>query len=274
MHDNPKRDEIISAILANGRQALFQYQKDVKPDLFSIEKGYVLGQKDTHLMKLLQEYVYETLKNISEQSSPTLFALLQVEKKENALRFNAVERKLAENGIEHRNASFVLSFVLQYLFHDVEDTHENVTDIFNQLFERVTHEGTRGTTHFEEYIAKDYLDNQINDDQSLLQNALRMYFNDEVEQLFTEYGILNINDLHDLFTQNIMKVGWIAAIEESLIRNKIPLAKYKKIHTLIHKTKALPAAQLEDPIPSGEHHIKLKLETSTSLKLSTFQIHI
>lgn len=232
-----KRDEITSKLLINGRQALFQYEDYVAPELYSVEKNYTKGQADTPLLKLLKENVYENLKTALESIQPALFALIKQEKNKDSSHFGAIERRFAEYGTQYTtsSSSFVLSFVLQLLFDGVKDDCEETRIVFSKLFECVTNEGIQGTKKFEEYIAKDDLDDQLNDNQSLLFLTLQMYYNEEVKRLFSEHDIPNKNNLYNLVAQNNANSGWNATIELELVRNKIAKNKYRDIYAAISK---------------------------------------
>ena len=41
LNGNPKKDEIISTLLNDGRQGLFQYKEYLIPEIFSTERNYI-----------------------------------------------------------------------------------------------------------------------------------------------------------------------------------------------------------------------------------------
>ena len=106
----------------------------------------------------------------------------------------------------------------------------------------MTNEGIQGIKEFKQYIAKDDLDEQLNDDQSLLHSALRMYYREEVKELFSNYSIDNKNNLYNLVADNIARHGWIGTLQLESVKNKIPLIRYKDIHTLI-------SMKIQQPFP-------------------------
>lgn len=219
----------------DGRRALFQFHEDLIPDLFAIEKDYTRGQPDTPLLRLLSEHVYENLKSTLKQSYPELFSLIETEKQRNTAQFDAIIRRIAEYGTPYKTSSFALFFILQFLFDGIADDCEESRDVSRQLFERVIKEGIEGVKEFEKYIAKVDLHKQLNNDQSLLHCALRMYFNEEVKRLFNEHGILKTKDLHDQVTNDIIKQGWIAVMESQAIRDGIAPNKYSNLCAAIQK---------------------------------------
>jgi hypothetical protein len=249
LNGNPKKDEIISALVNNGRQKLFQYEEYLIPEIFSIERNYIKGQADTPLLEILKEHIYEKLKNVLGQNSLTLSAQIEREKEKNACRFGVIQRRFAEYSTSYTKSSFVLYFVLQLLFNGVKDDFKETTVIFDKLFECVTNEGIQRIKEFKQYIAKDDLDEQLNDDRSLLHSALRMYYREEVKELFSNYSIDDKNNLYNLVADNIPRHGWIATIELESVKNKIAPIMYQDIHTLISK-KTQQSIPPEPPIHS------------------------
>ena len=226
LNNNFQRDVIVSALLNHGRQALFQFEDDLIPKLFFIEKNYTREQPDTPLLQLLKEYVYENLRNALEQKHSALFSLIKKEKQRNPSQFSVIERRLAEHGTSYKALSLVLFFVLQYLFTGIVDDRQEDRDISRQLFGLVVNEGNRILKNFEKYIAKDDLHTQLNNNQSLLNCTLRMFFGEEVKRLFNEHGISNTGNLYDLTVDNIIERGWIATIKLQQFQDKIPRVKY------------------------------------------------
>ena len=259
LNDDPKRDEIISALLKNGRQALFQYEDDLIPKVFSVEQNYVQGQPDTPLLKLLQEHVRKTFETTLTESCSELRPLIQREKERNAVQFMAVERRLAEHFTPYTNASFVLFFVLQYLFDGVDYINEDATDIFKRLLEDVTREGIEGTKKFEQYIAKDDLDNQLNNNQSLLYSTLRIYFEGEVRKMLVQYKISCTPDACQFLVENIAREGWIAALEAQSFKTKISPNQYTKLREIIQQEQQSVRVKLSDRLPLGKWYNKPSL---------------
>ena len=235
LNGNPQKDHIISVLFNDGRQALFQFEDDLIPDLFLIEKNYTRGQPDTPLLRLLSEHVYENLKSTLEQSYPELYSVIQLEKQRNTAQFNAITRRIAEYGTSYKTSSFALFFILQLLFDGIIDDCQESRDVSRQLFERMIKEGIESVKDFEKYIASDELKEQRTNDQSLLKCTLRMYFTEEVNKLFSEHNILDTRNLYDQVTNDIIKYGWIAAIESQSIQARIAPSKYNNLCVAVNE---------------------------------------
>lgn len=265
MDGNPQKDQILPSVLNNGRRALFQFEQDLIPELFAIEKDYTRGQHDTPLLRILSEHVDDILASILEQTYPQLYSSIQAEKQRNTAQFNAIVRRIAEYGTPYKASSFALFFILQYLFDGITDDCEKSRDVSRQLFERVTKEGIESVKEFDKYIAKGDLDMQLNNDQSLLQCTLRMYFGEEVKRLFNEHGILKTNEFYGQVTNDIIKHGWIVAIESRSIRDGIASNKYSNLCAAVNERigRTIVTQQLDNSA-SGKCHRSFLTSTDFS----------
>jgi hypothetical protein len=232
-YDN--NNEIISALLKGGRQMLFQYKDFIIFEVFTVEKNWTNKQKNqTPLLELLREYNFEKLQTLLEQNQSALFSLIKEQKDfRNSDHFRNVEIRFAQYGTTYTRSSFILSFVLQLLFDGITDDCMMKANIFTNLFKCLTDKGIHGAEEQEyaKYIAPDDLREQIDEDQSMLYLALRMYFREEVGQLFSQHDIYDKNQRYDLLADKTTKDGWLTGIES--MKDKISQVQYNTVHKII-----------------------------------------
>ena len=184
-----------------------------------------------------------------EDTQPKLFSFIKEEKDfRNSNHFHNVEIRFAEYGTTYTGSSFILSFVLQLLFDSITDECILNGNIFTNLFKCITVKGIHAIEEQEyaKYIAPDDLKAQVNEDQSMLYLALRMYFRHEIEELFSQHGIPDKNQRYDILANQITKDGWLNGIQS--IKDKIPEIKYNAVYEII--SERLQNLSITETIPT------------------------
>jgi hypothetical protein len=233
---NDKKDEIISNLLINGRQALYKYREDIIPEILSKEEEYSV-EGESPLLKLIKQHIIETWEALSV-NEPTIIAFINDAKKENSIHFDNVLTRTAEYGSTYRGASFTLSIVLQLLSESIDDECFMKTNAFIELWNSITIQGIHGIKKASRDIPEEELNEQINNKKSPLYSALRMYFEEKIKKLFSELKIPNRHHtLYDLAINNVTENGWLEGIKS--ISKKITGTHYdlltKSIKLLIKK---------------------------------------
>ncbi|CAF1267475.1 unnamed protein product [Rotaria sp. Silwood1] len=222
--DSAKKDQIISDLLRNGRQALFKYRNEVPSEIFSAEQNYSTSEEDTLLMRLIKQSHWETWE-IYLLNHQIILSYINKVKEENLDHFNSVLTRIAEYGIPcTTSSSIILCVVLLMLFESIEDECLIKSQTFSDLWNYITREGIQSIKTFSDFIAEEERENQITDEQSPLYLALRIYNEEEIPKLLKQYRIADTRNVYSLAADNVTKNGLLKGIES--VQKKIPKKKY------------------------------------------------
>ncbi|CAF1508691.1 unnamed protein product [Rotaria sordida] len=241
---NDKKGQIISDLLMNGRQAVNKYPEDIIPEILSQEEEYS-ATGESPLLKLIKQHITETWEALLV-NQPTVMSFINGVKKENSIHFDNVLTRTAEYGSVYTKASSILSLVLQLLSESIDDECFTKTNTFVELWNSITIQGIHGIERASRDIPEEELNEQISNKKSPLYLALRMYFEEEIQQLFSKVKIPNRhNTLYDLAIDNVTEHGWLEGIKS--INKKITQTHYnlltKSIESLIETQLSTRPAQ-------------------------------
>ncbi|CAF3087071.1 unnamed protein product [Rotaria sp. Silwood2] len=247
LEDNDKKDEIISDLLTNGRQALYKHQKDIIPELLSQEKEYKV-EDGSSLLKIIKQYITETWERLLV-NQPTIISFISDTKKENSIHFDNVLTRIAEYGSNHANASFILSFVLQLLSESIDDECFLKTNTYKELWNSITIQGIQGIKTASRHVPAEELEQHINNKKSPVYLALRMYYEEEIKILFGKLKIPNRkNTLYDLASDTITENGWLQGIQS--IKAKITETHYDMLTKSIESRIQNQYSTVSDQVPT------------------------
>ncbi|CAF1452448.1 unnamed protein product [Rotaria sp. Silwood1] len=236
LEHNDKKDQIISDLLMNGRQALYRHREDIIPEVLSQEQDYS-NEGESPLLKLIKQYITEKWEALLV-NQPIIVSFINNVKKENSIHFDNVLTRMAEYGLICTKASLILSIVLQLFSESIDDECYTKTNKFVDLWNSITIDGIHGINTASEDIPEEELNEQTNNKNSPVYLALRMYFEDEIKQLFSKLKIPDRhNTLYDVAIDNVTENGWLEGIKS--ITKKITKTHYnllaESIQALIEK---------------------------------------
>ncbi|UJR18637.1 hypothetical protein I4U23_005545 [Adineta vaga] len=247
-----EKDQIISDVLTNGRQALVKYQGVLIPEVYSAEidnsadRHSILTSeltKESPLLKVIKQYVGEQWEAAC-LSQPKIWEFMATVKNENSDHFEAVLQHTAEYGSTYTQSSSILAVVLQMLFCGIDDHCLKNESVFTNLWRCITNEGLQACHKFSQYISQDDLNEQLNDPQSALFLALRIYYFEKIPQLFKQHKIPDSkNQLYKLAAENVTKMGWLAGIES--VKARIQPVRYNPLFEAVK-------AMIESPVSTPE----------------------
>ena len=148
-------------------------------------------------------------------------------KYENNDHYELVLQRTAEYGTTYTKSSSILAIILQLLFQGIDDDCLKNKAVFFNLWSSVTSEGLEACHDFADYIAEDDLKQQLDDPVSPLFQALRIYYDEKLPELFKKHNISDTKDLYNVVIENAAKSGWLVGIEA--VKGKIPPVKYKQL---------------------------------------------
>ncbi|CAF3604807.1 unnamed protein product [Rotaria sp. Silwood1] len=231
-----EKDQIISDVLTNGRQVLVRYKEVLIPEVYSTEiknaddpanTSTSEYAEQTDLLKLLIQDVYVRWEAVCKDQ-PVIWEFICNIKQENKDHFDAVLGHIAEYGTTYTKSSSVLAIILQLLFQGIDDDCLKTQSVFTALFDSVTREGLQGCRHFAKYISEDDLNEQLNQSESPLFLALRMYYCGKIPEIFKQHKIPDTkHGLYSLAIDNVTRNGWLKGIES--VKSKIPPIKYQPL---------------------------------------------
>ena len=180
LEDHESKDQIINDLLENGRQALMKYKDDIVLEIFETE----IDGQEGKLVDLLKNYFelqWETQHGTHENWF--LVFLEQYKNGEKQQVYENVLARTAEYGNKYMKKCPILSVVLQLLFEGIDDDCLQTKSIFSELWFTIATEGINSlmkkdentTTKFSDYIVGDIMNEQTNNTNSALFQALRLY---------------------------------------------------------------------------------------------------
>ncbi|CAF4385621.1 unnamed protein product, partial [Rotaria sordida] len=99
-------------------------------------------------------------------------------------------------------------------------------NLFDDLWLTITNDGLKSIIEYSKYIASEIINELINEKQSILFQALREYYRQELFRLFQQNNIADKENLCDLALDNIVEYGWIdgiKAIEDTIAPKKFEM---------------------------------------------------
>ncbi|CAF2061557.1 unnamed protein product, partial [Rotaria magnacalcarata] len=171
--------------MIKGRKALHDYEEDITPNIFRKQ----INDDSCELLETLKCYVEQQWKTMIPDQWFHRFLEQQIS--ESRESYNKILTRAAEYGSKFTKDNGLLSLIIQFLFEFDDDNIEN-TDVFNQLWNSLICEGLQGIRHYEDFIAPNVLQQQLQNDQSPLHLALLDYFSEELKN-FLQQKEININ---------------------------------------------------------------------------------
>ncbi|CAF3360653.1 unnamed protein product, partial [Rotaria sp. Silwood2] len=234
LQDTEEKEQIINDVLKNGRQALVKYERILIPEIYSVEINKSIDDQSavvqtliqrTDLSELIKQHVYQRWKTAC-LNQPKIWEFIVKMKDENKEHFESVLQHTADYDSTYTKSSSILAVILQILFHGIDNESFTKT-IFIDLWNSVTNKGIQGCKDFTQYISEDDLNEQLADCDSPLFLALRIYYYEQLSELFKQNKIPDTRNLYSLAADNVTKKGWLNGIES--VKNKIPLVKYEAL---------------------------------------------
>ncbi|CAF0730234.1 unnamed protein product [Adineta steineri] len=251
-----EKDEIISNVLNNGRQALVKYEGILVPEVYSaeiiidtVDNSAIASEspKETALLEFLKQHIFQRWKAACI-NQPQIWEFITKTKDENNDHFEAVLRHTAEYGRKYTKSSSILSVVLQLLFSSIDDECLKNENVFSDLLTAVTNEGLQGCKKFDQYICQDDLNEQLDNSNSPLYLALRIYYYEKVPELLKQHKIPDAkNLLYSLVADSVTKMGWLDGIVS--VKSKIPPVKYEPFQKTIKNmiSSSVTSSKLPEP---------------------------
>ncbi|CAF1473895.1 unnamed protein product, partial [Rotaria sordida] len=220
--DDENKDKIINDLLKNGRQSLINYQKDIKPKIYREQ----MNGNDNELMTLLKKYFEQKWEVEYGSSNAWFIAYLKQCKNNDNVTYENVLTRTAEYGNKYMKNCPILSIILQILLKDIDNKCLQEKNLFDDLWLTITNDGLKSIIEYSKYIASEIINELINEKQSILFQALREYYRQELFRLFQQNNIADKENLCDLALDNIVEYGWIdgiKAIEDTIAPKKFEM---------------------------------------------------
>ena len=157
-----------------------------------------MDHADGKLVALLKKYFRQQWEIEYGLSNEWFVAFLsKYQHDQNVELYERVLTRTAEYGNKYMKDCPVLSIVLQFLFELIDDESLKNTNVFDDLWSKITEEGLKAITQYSNYIREEVMNNELNKDQSTLYRALREYYRPRLSSLLKQYGISDERALHD-----------------------------------------------------------------------------
>ncbi|CAF1410231.1 unnamed protein product [Rotaria sordida] len=220
--DDEDKNKILRALLKNGRQSLINYQKDIISKIYKEQ----MNGNDNELMTLLKKYFERKWEVEYDSSNAWFIVYLKQCKNNDNVTYETVLTRTAEYGNKYMKNCPILSIILQILFKDIDNKCLQEKNLFNDLWLTITNDGLKSIIEYSKYIASEIINELINEKQSILFQALREYYRQELFRLFQQNNIADKENLYDLALDNIVEYGWIdgiKAIEDTITPKKFEM---------------------------------------------------
>ncbi|CAF3595966.1 unnamed protein product [Rotaria sp. Silwood1] len=192
LEEHEIKDKIINDLLENGRQSLFKYEEDLRPDIY----GATINENDGKLMKSLKKYIEQQWK--VKYGSSNQWFILFLKEYEVAVNYDSVLKRTAEYGNKYMKDCPILSIVLQLLFEGIDDKCFDETNVFNDLWCAITNNGLKSIENFPD-----------DKKRSVLFQALREYYRPKLFELLEKNRVADKDNLHELALDNVAEYGWL-----------------------------------------------------------------
>jgi hypothetical protein len=229
LEDNENKDQIVNHLLESGRQSLVKYQNDIILEIYTAEMDSDTGK----LINLLKKYFEQQWEARYGASSQWFISFLK--QYQNGEKHDLYEQVLtctAECVNEYTRECPILSIVLQLLFEGIDDQCLKETNVFNELWFRITTDGIESTTKFSDYIIEDVMNEQKTNKQSPLFLALRVYYDEPVSLLLKKSNVRVNDDVKSTALEKIAYHGLLKGAE--VIEPKTTRNLYAKLKENIH----------------------------------------
>ena len=238
---NEKKDEIVSGLLKNGRQAVDKYREDISQDFCTLS----MADAGSELLDLLKQY-FELYWNNHYASKHEWFRLLleQYQHGENSELYDNVLTRTAEYGEIYMNDDPVLSIVLQLLFEGMDNSCFRENHLFNDLWLKITCGGLKSIINYAEYIPEDVMSEQLNNKNSPLFHALREHFRTPLFSMLKQSNIVDRQNLYEVALENVTESGWIRGVQA--IQKRCTPKSYEKLLKTIQANQPLQDQQAMD----------------------------
>lgn len=264
LNDNKNKDQIITNLLENGRQSLYEYREDIAPEIYTTE----MNTSDSKLIELLKMYFQQKWK-IQYGSSNEWFSiyLQQNQSGENHDLYESVLIRTADYGNKYMKNCPILSLVLQLLFEAIDDKCLQETNIFNDLWLTITNDGLKSITKYADYIIEDVMNEQINNKNSPLSQALREYYRSQLFLFLQQSNIKDRQNLYDCALDNVTEHGWLTGVQA--IKKKTTTKFYEKLLENIQSYQQTQEGRIEYSNDHNTPSINMELELNSTERPTT-----
>ncbi|CAF2868041.1 unnamed protein product [Rotaria sp. Silwood2] len=228
LHDNKIEGQIVNNLLENGRQSLLKYKDEI------ISKTYkeVMNGNDNKLMISLKKYFRQQWETQYGASNQWFISFLkQYENGENHDTYECVLIRTVEYGSMYMKDCPILSIVLQLLFESIDDDCLKETNVFDDLWFTITNDGLKSITKYSDYIVKSVMNEQLKS-QSILFQALREYYRENVFSSLKQSNIVDRKNLYELALDNVAVHGWLTDMKP--IEDNVSPKSYRMLLDKLH----------------------------------------
>jgi len=253
LDNNKNKDQILNNLLENGRQSLVIYQEDIISNIYT----EVMNNNNSKLLNLLKRYFQQQWETQYRSSNDWFISFIeQYQNGENHDLYECVLTRTAEYGNKYMKDCPILSIVLQLLFTKIDDNCLQKTNIFDELWFMITNEGIKSIEKYSDYIIENIMNEQRNNKQSILFQALREYYRSELFFLLKLHDVEDEEDIYRLALDSVVEYGWLIGVQT--IQSKItPVESYtallQSIQLLLEKRKILSSVK-DDSTASAHIH--------------------
>ena len=244
LDDDTIERQIIIDLMKNGRQSLSKYEDDFVPKTYR----KIMDGTDNQLMIALKKYFRQQWETQYGANKQWFISFLQeYEDGEYHDLYERVLIRTAEYGNEYMKDCPLLSIVLQLLFENIDDGCLKNTNVFDDLWLSVTNDGLKSITKYSDYITKIVMNAQLQD-QSVLFQALREYYRENVVSSLKQNKIVDRNNLYELALTNVVEQGWLGDMKP--IEDHVPPRSLRMLReqlASLHKKK--------EPSPNEELNV-------------------
>ena len=235
--DEEKKDEILEDLFKFGQQSLTKYEDYLIPDIYI----KMTKTDDNELIKELKNYFEEQIRREYAHSHPWFIEYLnQIQSNDYQDLYADVFIRMAKYGNEFIKNCSILSIILQILFEGLFDQclkEKNIFDkllfriLFDELWFTITINGIKSMTKYSQYITENLLNEQINDNQSILYRSLSEYYHQELIPFLKDCNIRDRQNLHQLVLNQFTLLGWKDGLPT--IKSQIPPKSYENLSARI-----------------------------------------
>ncbi|CAF1228244.1 unnamed protein product [Rotaria sordida] len=240
LKDNENKDQIVNDLLESGRQSLVKYENDIIFEIYTAEMNGHEGK----LINLLKHYFQQQWETQYGTSNEWFIVFLkQYQNGEKHDLYEHVLTRTAEYGNKYMKNFPILSIILQLLFEGIDDQCLREMPIFHDLWFTIITEGIESitnddkksitsnvdkpTTNFLDYIVEDVVNEQKNNKESILFQALRLYYDRPLSSLLEQSNVKVNNDVKNKALNEIANHGLLKGVE--VIKPKTTVNLYKRL---------------------------------------------
>jgi hypothetical protein len=259
--DDELEGRVVKDLLENGRQSLVKYKDEIIPRTYR----ELMNGNENKLMISLKKYFRQKWETQYGASNQWFISFLtQYETEENHELYERVLIRTAEYGNMYMKDCPILSIVVQLLFESIHDNFLKETNVFDDMWFTITNDGLKSIKKYSDYIIPKVMNEQLKS-QSILCQALREYYRQNVFLSLKESNIENSHNLYELALDNVAEHGWLADMKpiEDDVRPRSYRMLLEKLNSF-HKKQKLPENEKPNVIDVPPTEVVLEQEPTLS----------